>query len=342
MVTFAMHLFIDAWPAGWMKTIMDVDRNPKKAFFTYREALKPTIVSLRSDRKHFYAGEDINVEAWVCNDLNSAPQGCFLKYQLEKNGKVISSGNTKASVIVNSSSFQGYINTIAPKVTKRSTYILRASLFNNDGESVDQTVFNIDVFPANNSVTKTKLAFIDSNNGVNAYLANHANTQITEDWKQADVVWVSDYSLYEQHKNELEQMAHSGKRIVLYQVPVGEHDIAGTNVKVQNTSMGSYYFTSPQTGHRFTKNAKPFDFRMWYDEKEEYIMPFLDKIVMAGGWNAILSTGNTNWVEDHGAAMAAGELEIGKGELIICQVSLVNRLLSNPVAGQFLRDLLSE
>lgn len=342
MVTFAAHLFIDAWPAGWMKTIMDVDRNPKKGFFAYREALKPIIVSLRSDRKHFYAGEDINVEAWVCNDLNSVPQGCFLKYQLEKDGKVISSGNTKASVIVNSSNFQGYINTIAPKVTKRSTYILSASLFNKDGESVDQTVFNIDIFPINNSVTKSKLAFINSNNSINAYLANHANTQITEDWKQADVVWISDFRLYEQHKNELEQMAHSGKRVVLYKVPVGEHNIGGTHVKVLNTSMGSYYFASPQTGHRFTKNAKPFDFRMWYDEKEEYIMPFLDKIVMADNWNAILSTGNTNWVEDHGKAAAVTELKLGKGEIIICELEVENKLTANPVAHYFINQILHQ
>ncbi len=342
MVTFAMHLFIDAWPAGWMKTVMDVDRNPKPAFFTYRDALKPIIVSLRSDRKHFYAGEDINVEAWVCNDLNSVPQGCFLKYQLEKDGKVISSGNTKASVIANSSIFQGHINTIAPKVTKRSTYIVRASLFNKDGESVDQTVFNIDVFPIVNSVTKSKLAFIDSNNTVNVYLANHANSQITEDWRQADVVWVSDYRLYEQHKKELEQMAHSGKRVVLYQVPVGEYNIGGTPVKVQNTSMGSYYFASPQTGHRFTKNAKPFDFKMWYDEKEEYIMPFLDKIIIADDWNAILATGNTNWVEDHGKAAAVTELKFGKGEIIICELEIENKLDTNPVARYFVSQLLGQ
>ena len=166
--------------------------------------------------------------------------------------------------------------------------------------------------------------------------------QTTTDWKQADVIWVSDYRLYEQHKDELEQMAHSGKRVILYQVPVGEHKIGGTNVKVQNTSMGSYYFTSPQTGHRFSKNAKPFDFRMWFDEKEEYIMPFLDKIVMADDWNAILSTGNTNWVEDHGKAAAVAELKFGKGEIIICELDIENKLKTNPVAHNFINQILRQ
>ena len=50
MMSFAIHLFIDAWPAGWMKAIMDVDRNPKKALLglilLYWMCLYPT--SIRS------------------------------------------------------------------------------------------------------------------------------------------------------------------------------------------------------------------------------------------------------------------------------------------------------
>ena len=50
MVSSAIHLFIDAWPSGWMKTIMDCRRNPKPAYFAYRNALEPITVSLRPDR----------------------------------------------------------------------------------------------------------------------------------------------------------------------------------------------------------------------------------------------------------------------------------------------------
>ena len=51
MNSFAIHLFIDALPAGWMKTIMDCgSRQPKPAYFAYREALTPLMVTLRADR----------------------------------------------------------------------------------------------------------------------------------------------------------------------------------------------------------------------------------------------------------------------------------------------------
>ena len=341
MVSFAVHLFIDAWPAGWMKTIMDVDRNPKKAFFTYRDALKPTIVSLRSDRRHFFAGESLNIEAWICNDLNTATQGYTLKYQFEKGGNVVLSGKSKAEVPTNSSKFQGYISFNAPQVKKRTSYVLRAAVFNDKGESIDQASFDIDVFPKTKLQSSLSLAVLgnDSQN-IAEYIKDNVAMPITTNWEKADVVWVADFEEYLKHKVRLEQMARDGKRIILYQIPTGEHNIGDTNVKVQNTSMGSYFFASPQTGHRFTKNAKPFDFKMWYDESKDYITPFLDKILLTNEWKPILSSGNSNWVEDSGKATAISELPLGKGNLIICQIDLNNRLKTNPVASNFMQSLL--
>ena len=89
MVSFAIHLFIDAFPSGWMKTIMDVDRQPKPAYFAYREALTPLMTSLRTDRWNYFAGEPIAVEAWVSNDTDRVPEGYTLSYQLERGNRVI-------------------------------------------------------------------------------------------------------------------------------------------------------------------------------------------------------------------------------------------------------------
>ncbi len=72
MVSFAVHLFIDAWPSGWMKTIMDHRRQPKKAYFSYRNALEPILISLRSDRWAYFGGEELSVECFLSNDTESA------------------------------------------------------------------------------------------------------------------------------------------------------------------------------------------------------------------------------------------------------------------------------
>lgn len=340
MVTFAAHLFIDAWPAGWMKTIMDVDRNPKKGYFAYRNALKPTIVSMRSDRKHFYEEEAITIESWIAHDPNSSPKDYYIKYQLEQGGKIIYTGRNEAEVPHNSSKFQGFLKFKAPKVNKRSSYILRAGLFDGAGNNVDQTTMDIDIFPSPTQVEYSRIGFLGEASKASAYLINHLGGAVVPNWEEANVIWVSGFADYEAHKEELENLAKSGKKVILYNVPVGDHFIGGTSVKVQNTSMGSYYFASPQTGHRYTENAKPFDFKMWYDEEVDYITPFLDKIVLSDNWSPILSTGNTNWVEDHGAAMAAGELNIGAGSIVICQLDVVNRLRTNPVAHNFVNQII--
>ena len=67
-VSSAIHLLIDAWPAGWMKSVMDVDRIPKKAFFELKEASTPLMVDIRTDRTRYYSGDELKLEFWVCND----------------------------------------------------------------------------------------------------------------------------------------------------------------------------------------------------------------------------------------------------------------------------------
>lgn len=71
LVSTAIHLLIDAWPSGWMKTLVDVDRVPKKAYFSFKEALLPLKGSLRSDRWQGYENELIEVEAWILNDTSN-------------------------------------------------------------------------------------------------------------------------------------------------------------------------------------------------------------------------------------------------------------------------------
>ncbi|MCK5759254.1 MAG: hypothetical protein KAH14_09180, partial [Clostridiales bacterium] len=68
IVSTAIHLLIDAWPSGWMKTLLDVDRVPKQAYFAFKESLEPLKINLRSDRWSAYAGETIEVESWILND----------------------------------------------------------------------------------------------------------------------------------------------------------------------------------------------------------------------------------------------------------------------------------
>jgi hypothetical protein len=112
-------------------------------------------------------------------------------------------------------------------------------------------------------------------------------------------------------------------------------------VAVEKTSMGDYYFVSPETGHPLVKSFKPFDFRFWCDAKKGLIEPILPCTFSAHDWDPILSSGATDWVSDKGAVMAAGELKYGKGVFRICEVELVDRLAFNPTALTFFNNLLN-
>jgi hypothetical protein len=340
MVSFAVHLFIDAWPAGWMKSIMDVDRQPKKAYFAYRNALEPLMVSLRSDRSQFFAGENTEIEAWVCNDLNSIPEGYLLKYQVEKNGKVVFANQVAARILINSSQFQGFIRWKTPLVSSRTAYICRTALVNEKGECRSQNTFEFEVFPKPVQSLQ-KVFVIGESCGKAEQLAKQAKCNITSSIEKADVILIDDFAKYTAVENQVNSLVNLGKRVIFLELKAQQYNIAGTTVSVEKTSMGDYYFVSPKTGHPLVKDFKPFDFRFWYDGKKGLIEPLLPYTISAPDWNPILASGAVNWVADKGTVMAAGELKYGMGVFLICEIQLVDRIEFNPTALIFINNLLN-
>ena len=140
MISFAIHLFIDAWPSGWMKTIMDCERNPKPAFFAYRDALEPMLVSLRTDRYAYFDGEKLAVEAFVANDTVKSG-----KYTLvyECDGRSASESFTLSATDVT------YVSnpTLTLTAKERRTVTLKAILLDESGEVVTHNSISFEVFP---------------------------------------------------------------------------------------------------------------------------------------------------------------------------------------------------
>jgi len=64
----AVHLLIDAWPCGWTKTLVDFDRVPKPAYYAFKEANVLTRISVRSDKRVVYAGDNVVTEVYMLND----------------------------------------------------------------------------------------------------------------------------------------------------------------------------------------------------------------------------------------------------------------------------------
>ena len=161
MISQAIHLFIDAWPSGWMKTIMDCERNPKKAYFAYKNALEPVMVSLRTDRFTYFAGEEVSVEVFVCNDTNVEGNGFTMRYELYRGEQmVMCSENYNVSMCGCDVTAVADVRFVIPAVDDRETFTLKAILIDAEDHVVAYNTQNVEVFEEVPMVTSDRVELI--------------------------------------------------------------------------------------------------------------------------------------------------------------------------------------
>ncbi len=298
VVTFAIHLFIDAWPSGWMKTIMDCRRTPKPAFFTYRDALTPLKADLRCDRFTWFGGETLTVESRVCND--GAPvDGANVRYMLTVGGKVVASGAQPAVIGDCCVTGQGVVTVQLPEVCTRTTATLTMGI-EKDGEILHWTAEDFTVFP--------KKAFaVPEIVSAEEYYANRAGYDA--------------------------RMA-SGATVILAPLAPGAYEMAGHRITAKACGMHPVYFVSGNTGHPLTAGFEKGDFSYWYDERVDRMSPMAYATVTVDGGETVLSGGNKDGVGDWIPADICTILPVGKGKLVVCQIDLT-RGKHNPVCAEF-------
>jgi hypothetical protein len=344
MSSIAIHLFIDAFPSGWMKTIMDVERQPKPAFFAYRDALSPLLANLRTDRTAFWSGETMRFEAWVCNDFDAAVEGAELRYQLEIAGaapRICFSQAAPAMIPACAPAFQGYIDLVAPEVAERTRATVRLAVVSATGEVLHDTAVEIELFPRI-ELSAGPVAVIDRADGPAGRLAQELGVRTVglEGLPGRGVILVGDMERYVAHADAAMAAVEAGATAVFLDLPVGKHQIAGETLDVQRCGMSARHFVSRATGHPLVGELQPTDFRFWYDADAGHVTPLLATTFTAEGWQPILMSGNGDWSSGWGPALAAAEKPYGAGTLRVCQVALAGRTTGNPTARIFAARLL--
>lgn len=289
MISNAIHLFIDAWPSGWMKTIMDCRRNPKKAYFAYRESLEPIMVSLRTDRFSYFTGETISIECYVCNDTQKNGE-YRMKLEYYVDGNPAGEKETKAIVkecgtVYVANAEMCVTNKMLNEVGNgkdRAQILVRAILLDRNGEQITYNELEVSVF---------------------------ADCDILEN---EDVVLIQNLS-------------------------VGIHEIAGEIITVKPCGMLPVHFVSAKTGHPVVEEFEEKDFSYWYDKEADYITPLLETTFTAKGFTPILTTGNMDETGKWTKVLACAEKVYQGKRYVICQLHLRQE---NPVAKRFLRNIL--
>ncbi|CAI8361864.1 MAG: Beta-galactosidase [Opitutia bacterium UBA7350] len=342
MNTFAVHLFIDAWPAGWMKTLMDVNRIPKKSWFSYRDALTPLAVSLRCDRTAGVAGETISVEPWVVNDLERVPDDCELGYTISCASRVWYEGKSPAKIAAVMPQSQGALKFQLPEVTTLSTCIIHLSLMDAEGQALHDTKLNIDVYP-NVEVPKEGVRVHVLGDAPAGYEwlreLGHASSKKTA-IQDAEVILITDIKAYLRLAETVDAVVRGGAVAFFFPLPVGSHRIGASTVEIKKAGMGPRHFVSCQTGHPMVVDFKKDAFKFWYDESCGYPSPMLKTTFIGERWKCILETSDGGWERSWGPAMASAEKGHGQGKWRICQVDLQHRIKTNPAARIFASRLL--
>ncbi len=340
MVTFAVHLFIDAWPSGWMKTIMDCERQPKKGYFAYRNALAPILASIRTDRTKFFAGENVRFEAWVSNDTPQAPKDMTFHYQLEAQGKVVFAQKTQAKLEICKSTFQGYIQMQAPDVSQRTPMTLRVAVIDANGVVVNENSTEIEVFPE--MAAPAVDVSIVGHNGPCKKLANELGLSIVP-LGQSKTILVSDFVEYKAAEKKINSLVENGAAAIFLELAnEDKYAIAGSIVDVKASRFNPLHFVSRKTGHRLVECFNEFDFRYWYSRQADMITPVVESTFTCGDFEPILLAGNADDDAKWCKVLAAGEKKYGKGSFIVCQVNLTDRMQTNPTAKMFVINMLAD
>ena len=149
---------------------------------------------------------------------------------------------------------------------------------------------------------------------------------------------------FEAQKEELLKKAQNGETVIIQNLRPGIYDIDGKEVKVKACGMRALHFVSRKTGHPLVEGFTPYDFRLWYNEKEDMMTPILRYTFLAEDAKPILTSGNSlkgsAWGQKLYPALACAELPVGKGKIIINEVDLDSHL-QNPIAVRFYNRLVT-
>ncbi len=253
----AIHLLIDAWPAGWTKTLVGVDRIPKPAYYAFKEANIPVRISLRRDKYTLYVGESINTEIFALNDT---PKDTDTQIQATVyfNDKVYStySYDFKAKAV-----YPNYTGEIIETFDKPGKVKVVAKMVANGIETFDETEYVIK--PKMVKATKTPLILSDKL----ACIKDLCDGEVDE-----NIIFV-DGEYYTAHKEYIDKKIENGARVCLFiekPLKVIETQIDfRVHIRPDELGAGDYAFVN--TENRFAEGIEKDEFRNFYNKKLDYM-----------------------------------------------------------------------
>jgi hypothetical protein len=321
IVSTAIHLLIDAWPAGWMKTLVGVDRVPKPAYFAFQRSLEPVRVNLRADRWKAYAGETLAVEAWVLNDAAHDLHGYKIVATLRKADQAIAAFELPVDAPPVLPTPAGIIPVVVPRAKDREPFFVDAVLLDDGGRPVNRERLELEAFER--VAEGQPSATFEAGTGQ----------------AQRGFCALEDFA---QNKPQLLEQVDAGARLWVQADQVKELEIDGARITVK--AMNGLFFLARSREEASTRDFKPDDFAFWYSSQTGMIDFIATRYLECDRLTPLLFTYRKPGFSEFASGAkprlpVVGKLKIGRGELILSALDISGRVGMNPVLDRFLKKL---
>ena len=330
----AVHLLIDAWPMGWTKTLVDVERIPKPAYYSFKEANILTRVDLRRDKYVVYSGDVIPTEIYAFNDR---PDDKNLKISVSVylDGNEIKSYKLDGVAKAASATYMGEIKTCLPGIKSGNIKIVTRMECDREltYDSVDY-VIKPPVVPA---------AFTPE-----IYGERVSSVKKVCSGELSDRVIISDCDYFREHQDELEAKAKAGCRLVIFMNKplnvIGDDVIFLTHE--DDTECASKNLVYRSKISPFTKEFDEYDFKNFYNAELDYQDVTARYRFNWQGSEEILYVYDRANPDDplHKTHInVVASKPYGKGEVILTTLHTVNGCIGhNPVLDKFIVNLIEK
>lgn len=327
----AIHLLIDAWPAGWMKTLVSCDRIPKLAYYAYEDSLTPYRLNLYCDRSYVYAKETIPVEVWLLNDTQEDRSGKVVA-SISVDGKVCNSYSMEVSVDAAYSVCSGKIPVVIPNVDKKSTVSVDAVLYDEEGKAVYAEKYKFTAYP-NKEAKDIKVASIGARAQKIAVLYGYEQSDV----KDADTVIVS---TIEENKETVENLLSEGRNVVVITPDVEQVSFDIDDLHIETKKGPKVYFAAVADG------LKDYSINRLYSAVSDYREFAARKYILGAEGSELIYTYGKSGVDGAKAPKVHFPLvkkyNHGKGSLYVISLVLDGKLGFNPNLDEFIMDCIEQ
>ncbi|MBQ8426439.1 MAG: hypothetical protein IJX16_01610 [Clostridia bacterium] len=206
----AVHLLIDAWPSGWTKTLVDVDRMPKPAYYSFKEANIPVRLSMRNGQRTAYNDDALATEFYALNDTNKTEKA-HVRASVYYGDKLINTYEKEFDVEPLSSTYVGDV-VITPKDFIGKIKVVGEMFV---GEQRTQDMCEYYVLPRNEKASCTPLIFGEKLQGIKSLCQGNTNENII----------FCEHDYYRENQDEIEKKITDGARAVVFTVrPINVFD----------------------------------------------------------------------------------------------------------------------